>query len=360
MQFDSTGVVDYLNTPSAWTVDDALKTDHGYDLSQIAASPLKNWNYQGRQLGLPVSASTTVMYYNKTLLDKAGVTTIPTTFAEIIAAAKALPATNADGRKLTALALTPNSPLLSDWIGQMSLPDGGPSYLVNNKNGRAGTATALAADKDGALLDFLQGWKAMYDAGAVLNVSEGLNNLFLTQQTAFLIASTSQLETLVTQAAGRFAVGVAMLPRVSDKSQFGGSVSGSALFMFRTGKAGIPQTAAQTRAAWDFVKYMTSAPIQARFAAATGYMPVNTGAEKESAYTDYIARTPQALVGLKQLSVTSPDLLGLTVGPARDFYYEVMNQISTMLTKNETPAEAEAALVSSLNTMLAEYTQNQS
>ena len=87
IQIDATGIVDYKNCEYAFTVDDALKSDAGYDMGQFMNAPLKAWNFGNIQYGMPFPASTTVMYYNKTVLDNAQVMEAPTTFEEITAAA---------------------------------------------------------------------------------------------------------------------------------------------------------------------------------------------------------------------------------------------------------------------------------
>jgi len=351
MQIDATGIVDYLNTEYAFTVDDALANDRSYDTGQIMEAPLKAWNYGGRQLGLPVSASTTVMYYNKTILDAAGITSPPTSFEEIIEAARRLPATNLNNQRLVAFAQQPNTPLLANWIGQIPGRGTGASYLVNNRNGRDGDATRLVADSEGTLLTFLRAWKALYEGGALLNVSDGLNNLFLTQQIVFLTASTSMLTSLLNQIDGRFELGCTWFPRVNSTANYGAAVSGSALFMFDKGDR------AKTEAAWEFVKFMCSADIQARFSAATGYTPVNLGSANERAYIDHIALYPQAMTGTKQLAETSADMMGVIVGPSRNFYYEIVNQVSVMLNENKTPEETVNTMARALNLLLDDYAE---
>jgi len=349
MQIDATGIVDYLNTEYAFTVDDALLIDSAYDLKQITEVPLKAWNYGGRQLGLPVSASTTVMYYNKTLLDAAGISTPPSSFEEIIEVSRKLPAVNVNGQKITAFAQIPNSPYLANWIGQIPGKNSESSYVVDNRNGRDGDAAKLVCDTEGTLLTFLRAWKAMYDAGALLNVSEGINNLFLAQQICFMTASTSQLAALLAQIGGRFELGCAYYPRISRTARYGATVSGSALFMFNRGDKG------KTTAAWEFVKFMCSSDIQARFAAATGYMPVNNNSFREKTYTDYISVYPQAVTGARQLADTSADMMGIVVGPSRSFYMEIMNQVSAMLTEKKEPEDTIKSMSSSLNLILADY-----
>lgn len=350
MQMDATGVVDFLNSDLAWTVDDALARDRDFDLSQIVEAPLRAWNYGGRQLGLPVSASTTIMYYNRSILDAAGISAPPTTFDEIIEISQRLPRVNVNNQRLTAYAQQPHTPNIANWIGQMPGQGGvNASYLVDNRNGRDGIATRLVADTESTLLTFLRAWQNMYDAGAILNVSDGLTNLFLTQQIVFFTSSSAHLTNLRDQIDGRFELGTAFFPRVHENSNFGATVSGSALFMFNRGNP------ARTDAAWEFVKFMTSADIQARLAAATGYIPVNYGAKEQQIYIDHVTGFPQAATGLAQLEVTSPDMLGVIVGPSRNFFFELINQVSTMLEQRRTPEETVTNMARALNLLLHDF-----
>ncbi|MDR2747834.1 MAG: extracellular solute-binding protein [Treponema sp.] len=352
MQIDATGIVSYMNSEYAFTVDDALAKYPGYDLEQLLPAPLAMWNFGGRQLGFPITLTTSVMYYNKTILDAAGISEPPTTFGELIDAARKLPKTNPDGQPLTAYAQIPNTPLLANWIGQIPGKDGaGSSYVVNNRNGRDGIAGKLVCDTEGTLELFLSAWKELYDAGAVANISDSLNDLFLTQQTVFLTANTSQLAGLLAQAGGRFEVACTYYPRINDRMNFGAGMSGSGIFMFNKG------VDRRTAAAWEFVRYVLSPSVQANLSAATGYFPGVKAAFEDPAYLENVEKFPQFKVGSGQLSRTSPDMLNVTVGPSRDFYMEIMNQISNMLINNIEPSAAAKTMADSLNAVLAEYTR---
>ncbi|MDR3172799.1 MAG: extracellular solute-binding protein [Treponema sp.] len=353
MQIDATGIVSYMNSEYAFTVDDAVAKYPGYDLGRFLPAPLMMWNFGGRQLGFPITLTTSVMYYNKTILDAAGITEPPTTFAGIIDAARRLPKTNPNGQPLTAYAQIPNTPLLANWIGQIPGKDGaGSSYVVDNRNGRDGIAARLVCDTEGTLELFLNAWKELYDAGAVANVSDSLNDLFLTQQTVFLTANTSQLAGLLAQAGGRFELACTYYPRINDKMNFGASVSGSGIFMFNKGAD------RRTGAAWEFVQYVLSPSVQAELSAATGYFPGVKAAFEDPVYLENVEKFPQFKVGSDQLSKTSSDMLNVTVGPSRDFYMEIMNQVSTMLTGNIEPSQAAKTMADSLNAVLAEYSRS--
>lgn len=349
MQIDATGMTDYMGTEHAFSVDDALALDKEYDISQIAQAPLQAWNYNSRQLGLPFSASTTVMYYNKTMLDSVGVTKAPTTFAEIVELAKLLPENNANGQKLTAYAQLPNTPSLANWIGQIPSEEYQASYVVNHRNGREGSATELVCDKEGTLLTFLESWKNMYDQGAVLNSGDALSELFLTEQIALFTTSSSNTTSLLEQIDGRYELGCAYFPRINEEANFGATISGSGLFMFNRGNDD------QAMAAWELMKYLTSAQVQADYSIATGYVPVNKGSYEEESFTSYTAQYPQMLVSTEQIDLTSPDMMGVTVGPSRDFYLEIQQRVSDMLTANTAPDQVVTEMADSLNGMLEQY-----
>jgi sn-glycerol 3-phosphate transport system substrate-binding protein len=191
----------------------------------------------------------------------------------------------------------------------------------------------------------------MSDAGALLDVSDGLTNLFLTQQIAFFTSSTSNITNLLNQIDGRFELGCSYFPRINSAARYGATVSGSALFLFDKGDK------AKSAAAWEFVKFMCSAEIQARFSAATGYTPVNLASAKERSYIEYVTRYPQAEVGVTQLAETSPDMMGVVVGPSRNFYYEIVNQASSMLKEQKAPEETVRTMATALNLLLDDYAE---
>jgi sn-glycerol 3-phosphate transport system substrate-binding protein len=350
MQIDPTGIMFYMNSEYAFTVDDAMAKYPGFDLGQFLPSPLGMWNFGGRQLGFPITLTTAVMYYNKTILDAAGISQPPTTFAGIIEVAKKLPKTNLNGQRLYAYAQIPNTPLLANWIGQIPGRDGaGASYVVNKRNGRDGAATALVCDTEGTLETFLTAWKELYDSGALNNVGDSLNELFLTQQTVFMTANSSILAGILNQAGGRFEVACTYYPRINDAMNFGASMSGSGIFMFNKGAD------RRSRAAWEFVQYVVSPPVQAQLGTVTGYFPGVAAAFEDPVYQAFLERFPQFRVGSDQLTKTSVDLLNVTVGPSRDFYMEIMNQSSGMLSSGASPAATAKSLSLSLNALLTEY-----
>lgn len=339
MQLDATGKVNYAAADAAYTVDKA-QAEFPVDLSAMLPAAMGNWNYAGVQLGLPFATSTTVMYYNKTLLDAAGVPA-PDTFADIITVAAAMPETTADGQPLTTYAAIPNTPTLANWLGQLG------SYVVDFNNGSEGSAAQLVCLDNGALVTFLTEWKAMYAAGALKNES-GSTDAFVAGQLVLMTSSSSNVNSVLAKVDGAFEVGVAAYPRVNADAAAGATVSGSCVVMFDAGEA-------RRAAAWTFVQYLTSPEVQAAFAAGTGYVPSNTAAVETDAYQALLAQQPAYAVAMDQLAATPADMRSVTVGPSKDFYYAIQDCVSEMLTEDLSPEETADIMADELNGLLHQY-----
>ena len=340
MQIDATGKVAYASAGAAYTVDMALQDHPDSDLGALLAPAMANWNLAGTQLGLPFATSTTLLYYNKTLLDAAGAAA-PETLADIAALSGKLPAATEDGQPITIYACLPNTPTLANWLGQLG------SDLVDGHNGTEATATQLACIDNGALRTFLTEWKALYGSGALENAS-GSTDAFVAGQQAIMTSSSSNTTALLEKIGGRFELGAAYYPKVNAEASAGATVSGSCLVMFGHDDA-------RREAAWTFVRWLTGADVQARFAAGTGYLPSNTGAAENAAWQELVSACPQYDVGLRQLTETPDTMRSVTVGPSADFYYAIQNDVSDMLEEDMDPEEAEALMADDLNGLLTQY-----
>lgn len=344
MNLDATGKVPYYASGVAYTIDDALADDPDYDISQILPVALANWNYAGENLGMPFAASTTLLYYNKTLLDAANAAA-PETLADIMALAGKLPAAAADGAPLTIYAAVPNTPTLANWLGQLG------SDLVDQHNGTEGTAGELACVDNGALAAFLSEWQALYASGALTN-TEGSSDAFVAGQMAIYTTSSSNISSMLEKIGGSFEMGVGYYPKVNADASFGATVSGSCVVMFDKGDA------LKKQAAWEFVQYLASAEVQAAFAAGTGYTPVNLASADVPAYQALLAEYPQYGVSIDQLNITPPEMRSVTIGPAIDFYYAIQDNITAMLDEGWTVEDAVETMADELNGLLYQYNQS--
>lgn len=343
MQMDATGKMTYYNSGKAYTVDQAIAdfADESF-LDSYLAGALGNWQFAGTQLGLPFATSTTVTYYNMDLLAQAGWDKAPDTFADVIALYEDMQAADMTAKVYQAV---PNTPTLANWIGQLG------SYVVNEQNGSAGTASELDCIDNGALETFMTEWKAMYDAGALLNEASSID-LFIAGDIAVYTSSSSNVTSVLAKVGGAFEVGVSNYLRVNDSASYGATVSGSCVTMFDSGDA------MKKAAAWEFVKYLTGAAVQADFGAGTGYIPAHMDALADPTYVALTEEYPQYTVAFDQLSATPADMRSVTVGPTIDFYYAIQDGVSGMLADDLDPAEATEFMAEDLQLLLDDYIRN--
>ena len=334
MQLDATGKVSYLACPIAYTASDAMRAHPGDSLSDFLPPALRNWTLSGVTLGFPFATSTTVTYYNKTVLDQYGAEA-PDTLDDIAKLREIIP------EEYTVYAAVPNTPTLANWLGQMG------SDLVNCRNGSEGEADALACIENGALETFLTRWQELYRSGALVNANSS-TDAFCAGKQLIMTSSTSSIASVLAKVGGSFTVGVSAYPRVSDESGYGATVSGSCLVLFDHGEA-------RREAALALVKYLTGAEVQVDFAMKTGYIPAVLSAEESPVWQDFIRERPQYEAGQKQLAVTPDTMCSVTVGPAADFYYAIMNDISEMLDQDMPPQETAQIMREDLEGMLQQY-----
>ncbi len=337
LQMDATGKVMYYTSGQAYTVDAMLAEDTAMSLDDFLPAALSNWNYSGAQLGLPFATSTTVLYYNKTLLDQLDMP-VPDVLSDFSAIAEKLP------EGITCYASVPNTPTLANWLGQLG------SDLVDKNNGSEGSAAQLVCIENGALARFLSVWKDLYAAGGVANNS-GSTDAFVAGTQMFMTSSSSSLASVISKVGAAFEVGIAQYPRVSADSMSGASVSGSCLVAFDHGDAA-------NRAERVFMQYMTSADVQAAFAAGSGYVPSVLSAAETDTWQQLITGNSAFGVALEQISNTPVSMRAVTVGPAADFYYSIMTCISDMLDDDLSIEETIDIMQSDLNGLLDQYNRS--
>ena len=332
MQLDATGKVRYLSAKSAYTLDEALSDHPDEDTGDFLAPALENWRLNGVQLGLPFATSTTLTYYNASVLDEA-----PDSLYDLMDIADEYELE--DG--VCVYACVPNTPTLANWLGQMG------SRLVNGNNGSEQNATELDCLEDGSLLRFLEIWKELYASGALVSRASS-NDEFIAGKQLVMTASSSMISTLEERIGGAFELGVSPYLRVSPDDGYGATVSGSCLVMFKHDDE-------RSEAAWEFVKYMTSDLVQAGFAMGTGYIPSRVSAVKTDLWQDFICEAPEYNVGFEQLMLTPEGMRSVTVGPAADFYYTIQDVFTSMLEEDTSPEEALETLEEELNGLLTQY-----
>ncbi|HAF71063.1 MAG: Extracellular solute-binding protein family 1 [Acetothermia bacterium 64_32] len=257
---------------------------------------LNYYRVSGRLYCMPWNSSNPILYYNKTLLNAAGVE-MPKkpTFEDIISISRAV---KEKGLAEYGITWCLHSWYLEQWMADMGVD------LVNNDNGRSGYATEINL-LDPAAIKIMEWWKQLYDEG--LWVNPGRENwsqarqVFISGQSAMLISSTSDV-TLMENAAVEqgFELGTAFIPVPSDYERHGVVIGGGALWV--TG--GHPDS--ELRAAAEFVVWMTQVAQTIRWHQGTGYFPIRKTARTALEMEGWFDRYPNYRTALDQLQETQP------------------------------------------------------
>lgn len=343
VQLDSTGVVDMSTNPDIYYVED-LAAAQGDDLSFILDHALESMRYKGKVIGLPFNASTLLFYYNKTAFDEAGLEA-PETLDDLIAAAPLLTQRDGNGNITRyAIASVPTTYELCSFIGmQNSL-----SYITDMSNGHDGTPTRTVFREEGTLAAFLTKWRELYQTGGLNNLTSGVSAEFAAGRTASMLASTSNLTSVLEAIDGRFELGVASVPKVDENATGGVNLSGGALFTFH-------KTEETESAVWTFMKFLTSASSQLEWHIATGYLPVNRDTYNMEEYIAHCQANPLFQVASDQLLASNPNVVGLWIPSAYQVYYSFQSNIRSMLENGGDIEETVARMADEIDGYLDEF-----
>lgn len=329
-----------------WVIpfSDMLEQDPFMDINDLNASLRNYYTVDGKFLCLPFNPSSPIMYYNKTAFDAAGITEIPTTFAEIEAIAEQL--TSVEGNPQYAMGLS-----IYGWFFEALLVGAG-HYYVDNENGRVADATKIEYDTNGGGKLVMEAWKKLVDDGVCYNY--GVDNdsskaAFMAGDTAITFESTAQLTTIENGAS--FEVGTAFLPSVLDERVDRAIVGGGNLWLV---KSGDEQRQAD---AWTFMKFMSSAEPAAAFSMATGYYAANSKAYEVPEYVEYLESHPNAKVALEQLEASEVSTLtGSLFTPVSTELRQIwQEEMDLYLQGAYTIDEALAAMADRSNAAIANY-----
>ena len=222
---------------------------------------LNYYKIDGKQASFPWNSSNSILYYNKTLLDAAGVT-MPRepTFEDIVAISNAVVSSGVAEAGIT---WPMHSWFFEQWMAELG------ADLVNNDNGRSGYATEINL-LDPAAITIMSWWKELYDKGLWVNPgrenwSQARQN-FTTQRVAMMISSTSDVN-LTENAAfeGGWEVGTAFMPVPLGFDRHGVVIGGGSLWLTKG------HSDAEMKAAAEFVVYMSQVAQDVTWHQSTGY-----------------------------------------------------------------------------------------
>ncbi|AUI35167.1 MULTISPECIES: ABC transporter substrate-binding protein [Geobacillus] len=265
-----------------------------YDVSQWEKNIVNYYTVNGRIYSMPFNSSTPVLIYNKDAFREAGIDPEkpPLTYSELKEAAKKL--TKKKGKETERYGF---SILNYGWFFEEMVAVQGGLY-VNNDNGRNGDATkAVFNGTEGKRVFELI--RDMYRDGTFYNAGQNWDDMraaFQAGKIAMYLDSSAGVKTVINNSP--FDVGVSYLPVPDGVERQGVIIGGASLWMMKG------SSEEEQKAAWEFMKYLTTAPVQAKWHVRTGYFAINPAAYDEPLVKDEWAKYPQLKVTVDQLHET--------------------------------------------------------
>lgn len=315
----------------------------GYDMSSIEPNLAAYYTIDDKLYSMPFNSSTPIMYYNKDMFEKAGITEVPDSLEAIEEVGEQLLNKGGAGEVI--------SLGIYGWFFEQFMGKQGLDY-ANNENGRKEAATAVAFDENGGAANILTAWKSLYDKGYAPNVGKGGDAGladFSAGKSAITLGSTASLKQILQDVNGKFEVGTAYFPKVKSSDEGGVSIGGASLWALNNND---PKKA---RATWEFIKFLVSAESQAYWNAQTGYFPVTTDAHEEQVFKDNIAKYPQFQTAIDQLHDSSPKYVGALLSVFPEARATVESQIESLLNGDQNVEETVSSMAEAINKSIEEY-----
>ena len=315
----------------------------GYDMSSIEPNLAAYYTIDDKLYSMPFNSSTPIMYYNKDMFEKAGITEVPDSLEAIEEVGEQLLNKGGAGEVI--------SLGIYGWFFEQFMGKQGLDY-ANNENGRKEAATAVAFDENGGAANILTAWKSLYDKGYAPNVGKGGDAGladFSAGKSAITLGSTASLKQILQDVNGKFEVGTAYFPKVKSSDEGGVPIGGASLWALNNND---PKKA---RATWEFIKFLVSSESQAYWNAQTGYFPVTTDAHEEQVFKDNIAKYPQFQTAIDQLHDSSPEYVGALLSVFPEARATVESQIESLLNGDQNVDETVSNMADAINKSIEEY-----
>ena len=315
----------------------------GYDMSSIEPTLAAYYTIDDKLYSMPFNSSTPIMYYNKDMFEKAGITEVPDSLEAIEEVGEQLLSKGGAGEVI--------SLGIYGWFFEQFMGKQGLDY-ANNENGRKEAATAVAFDENGGAANILTAWKSLYDKGYAPNVGKGGDAGladFSAGKSAITLGSTASLKQILQDVNGKFEVGTAYFPKVKSSDEGGVSIGGASLWALNNNDS------KKARATWEFIKFLVSAESQAYWNAQTGYFPVTTDAHEEQVFKDNIAKYPQFQTAIDQLHDSSPEYVGALLSVFPEARATVESQIESLLNGDQNVDETVSSMAEAINKSIEEY-----
>jgi sn-glycerol 3-phosphate transport system substrate-binding protein len=302
----------------------------------------------GELTSLPATATTTLLFSNKSALSAAGIDRAPETWADVEAACAAM----ATLRCGPAHGITwPNH----GWLFQQAIAGQG-GLLCDHDNGRTGRATAVdLASKE--MLDYITWWRGLHENGYYLDTAQpwdwGLAiDAFVRGRVAMLLCSSVLSGALVEMGAGAgFQVEVSRQPYNDRTAHAGDLLSGQSLFL----ADGLDQVTQD--GALAFLQYLINPRNAAEWHKASGFLPVTRASYDLLEQEGWLTERPQHRMATEQIreSSRSPAALGAVVGDFAGIQHMMTDAMTDVLSGGTDPVARFTEATTAAQRLLDEY-----
>ena len=296
----------------------------------------------GKMIGMPFNASTPLLYYNKEAFAKAGVANPPATWEEFEAIAPKL-----KDAGYTALAQS-HSP----WILSENFHSRHNLQLATGNNGYDSTDVEILYNNDSMKMHWgkMKEWLDDGHYGFYGRAWGDNQDAFVQKKVAMWMGSSGSFGGL--KKSTDFEFGTTFLPywkSVIDEPK-GTFIGGAALFAM-SGKSD-----AENKGTADFFSYMTNPENQVFWHKATGYVPITTAAYDMAKQEGYYSESPDAEVGILQLSQPGGEW---TKGYRLGYYVQIRevmySKFDNIFSGKSSVDEAFAEMTAESNKLLARF-----
>jgi len=305
---------------AVYPVEQVMK-DSGEPFDKSVFLPAVISYYQtskGELLSMPFNSSTPVLWYNKDAFAKAGIKKVPTTWAEMKSASKAL---LASGMKCGF------SFGWQSWVMVENFSAWHNVALGTKENGFTGTDTSFTFNNHSVKthLDNMYNWSK--DKLFIYGGRRGDSlSMFTNGECGMWMNSSAYYGSIKKQAKFNFAQSMLpYYPSIKDQPQ-NSIIGGATLWVLRGHDQGDYKGVAK------FMTYLSSPEVQAWWHQETGYVPITTPAYELSKKQGFYNSNPGTDTAIKQLSLNTPtpNSRGLRFGSfvqIRDIINEEMEAI---------------------------------
>ena len=256
-----------------------------YDVDDIFPGMLDYCTYMGQGIcAVPFGISTQVMYYNKTLLEKAGVdmTNPPKTWQEFYDLCADL-LTKVEGDDFTAFDVSD-----APWLFKSMLKQNGCEIVIQGEDGKI-----QPVYNNEAALEVTDFWYSLVTSGIMAaGEHDNAENRFLSGNCAFIAATSNRISRW--RGATEFELGAIEMPFFKTQSL---ALGGNVMVILTDD----PQ---KVEAAWEYISYLTSAEKNAEFALATGYLPIRKSELDNADIQKALSENELYAIAFKQLDYT--------------------------------------------------------